>query len=469
MIAWAGISSAPAREGCMKIPCVTRLPFIAAGLTFLLPAFTTIQYNNIVLVVTALVLGSKFSLTEISYMWLKEKSVGSLSYLFSQAKISTDELVRLHALQMLREYQIGTGYFIIDDTMEHHSKFCKWIHGVFVLFDHALGTNTKATCIVFLYLSDGALIKFPIAFRIYHKGKGKLMPWQRGKRNKCFTKYELAAEMLAWACDIGFPKCIVLADSWYCIEPFIKELRRLELGYVLEIKSDRNVKVAPAQPKLTPTGLLSKNQFDTISLPKFFETVSPSAACGFPARPAEGKSEKVIYHLKVATVQLTCAPGKHRVVESKDPVRGTAKYIITDQLTWEAVKIVSSYRHRWVIEEFFRNAKQLSDMEGVTIRSEQGVALALCLVSWIDSLLHLENHKRCTADGLPKEPLTVPSMIRKAQEENLHAFIDRVRDDSGFVTKWVEAYKSRTERKRKKHKDLVLLQESAGEPLKTAA
>ena len=35
--------------------------------------------------------------------------------------------------------------------------------------------------------------------------------------------------------------------------------------------------------------------------------------------------------------------------------------------------MIKSYSFRWVIEEFFRNAKQLSDMEGATIRSEQGV------------------------------------------------------------------------------------------------
>ncbi len=44
--------------------------------------------------------------------------------------------------------------------MWHHSNFCKWIHGAFILFDHALGTNVKATGIVVLYYSDGALIKF---------------------------------------------------------------------------------------------------------------------------------------------------------------------------------------------------------------------------------------------------------------------------------------------------------------------
>jgi hypothetical protein len=67
--------------------------------------------------------------------------------------------------------------------------------------------------------------------------------------------------------------------------------------------------------------------------------------------------------------------------------------------------MIKSYSCRWVIEEFFRNARQLSDMEGATIRSKQGVTAALCLVFWIDFLLHLENYKHCTAGELPQDSL----------------------------------------------------------------
>ena len=91
-----------------------------------------------------------------------------------------------------------------------------------------------------------------------------------------------------------------------------------------------------------------------------------------------GKKEKVIYHLKISTVRLNSLPGKHRIVQSFDPAKKTTKYLLTNELTWEGIKIVTVYCHRWVIEEFFRNAKQLLDMEGATIRSEQGVTLSLC-------------------------------------------------------------------------------------------
>ena len=152
----------------MKIPCANRLPFIVSGLSFLQPALTDIQFYNLTLIATALILGAKFNLSEISRMWLKEKSVSTLSYLLSDAKFYAPEMEILYAKKMLRTYQITDGNFLIDDTMKHHTNFCKWIHGAFVLFDHAMKTNLKATCLIFLYYSDGGFIKFPIAFRIYY-------------------------------------------------------------------------------------------------------------------------------------------------------------------------------------------------------------------------------------------------------------------------------------------------------------
>ena len=165
----------------MKIPCARRLPFIVGGLSFLQPALTNIQFNNLTLIATALILGAKFNLTEISRMWLKEKSVSTLSYLLSDAKFYIPEMEVLYVVQLQKMYELAEGYYCIDDTMKHHTNFCKWIHGVFVLFDHAAKTNLKATCIVFLYYNDGAFIKFPVTYRIYHQATSK-MPWQRESR-----------------------------------------------------------------------------------------------------------------------------------------------------------------------------------------------------------------------------------------------------------------------------------------------
>ena len=47
----------------MQIPCMTRLPFIVSGLSFVQSELTGIQFDNLTLIATALVLGAKFNLT----------------------------------------------------------------------------------------------------------------------------------------------------------------------------------------------------------------------------------------------------------------------------------------------------------------------------------------------------------------------------------------------------------------------
>ena len=452
----------------MKIPCAERLPFVVSGLAFLQPALTNSQFYNLTLIATALVLGSKFCLSEINRMWLEEKCVSTLSHFMSHAKFSTAEMQHLYALQVMHLYKIKSGYFIIDDTMRHHTNYCKWIHGLFVLFDHALKTNLKAVCIVVLYYSDGESIKFPIKHEIYYKDTDN-MPWQQGKQSVCISKYDLAIKMLEWAVNNGFPNCIVLADSWFGIGPFIKGLKRLKLGYVVEIKDTYTVRIPCKKPKLTPKGRLAKNQYDLITLPNVFKTILTLTKCGFAADKEKGKEEKTIYHTKIITGRLNSIAGKHRIAQSIDPTKQTTKYLLTDQLTWEATRIISVYSHRWVIEEFFRNAKQLTDMEGATIRSEQGVTLSLCLVSWIDFLLHFENYKQSTAGELSKESLTIPSIVRQAQYENMEAFVDIVQNDEDFLKKWFEVEKKNIIRKRKKHKELIVIEKAVEEQLDLAA
>lgn len=439
----------------MKIPCVERIPLLVTGLSFLLPALSNCQYNNLTLIASALVLGANFNLTEINRMFLKEKSISALSHFLSDAKFSTIEMQELYAGHAYFRHKIKNrkGYFIIDDTMTHHSKFCQWLHGVFVLFDHALGTNLKARCIVVLYYSDGRSAKFPLAFRIYYQESSK-MPWTRRKKLVHKTKNELAIEMLEWALLKGYPPCTVLADSWFGVEPFIKGLKRLKLSYVIEIKNSLKVKVACSTPKLTPTGKLAKNQYELKSLSDFFNLIAGMITSGFAADEKLGKDAKILYHTKLANVRLNAIPGKHRIVQSLDPSKGTIKYLFTNELTWESSKIISVYSYRWVIEEFFRNAKQLLDMEGVTVRSEQGITTALCLVFYIDFLLHLENCKN-TAENIQMESKTIPSIVRRLQHENQVKFIYKVQDDRGFVEKWITTINSSIDRKRKQNKSLV--------------
>ena len=79
----------------MKIPCVERPEWLVVGLSFLPPAMPAIQWNKLILIATALVLGSRFNLSEISRMWLKAKGVSTLSYFFSEINIVVQKSIVL--------------------------------------------------------------------------------------------------------------------------------------------------------------------------------------------------------------------------------------------------------------------------------------------------------------------------------------------------------------------------------------
>ncbi|MBW2738565.1 MAG: hypothetical protein JRE64_06870, partial [Deltaproteobacteria bacterium] len=65
--------------------------------------------------------------------------------------------------------------------------------------------------------------------------------------------------------------------------------------------------------------------------------------------------------------------------------------------------------------------------------------------------------------------LTIPSIVRQAQYENMEAFVDIVQNDEDFLKKWFEVEKKNIIRKRKKRKELIIIEEAVEEQLDLAA
>jgi hypothetical protein len=116
---------------------VKRLAWVVTGLVFVQPALTAIQFANLTLIATALILDSSFNLSAISRLWLKEKCVSPLSSFLSDAKMVPEELQTRDGKHARKVYPIGCGYVLIDDTLNHHTGLCKGIHGGCVFFEHA--------------------------------------------------------------------------------------------------------------------------------------------------------------------------------------------------------------------------------------------------------------------------------------------------------------------------------------------
>jgi len=52
----------------------------------------------------------------------------------------------LYTLQIMHLYNLHGGYCCVDDTIKHHTNYCKWIQDIPVLFDYTFKTNLKTTC-----------------------------------------------------------------------------------------------------------------------------------------------------------------------------------------------------------------------------------------------------------------------------------------------------------------------------------
>ncbi len=86
--------------------------------------------------------------------------------------------------------------------------------------------------------------------------------------------------------------------------------------------------------------------------------------------------------------------------------------------------MVTEYAHRWTIEEFFKDVKELADVEGACVRSEDAVERSLLLAFWVDSLLHIQATSSDTLKPLSAATVTVQSVVREAQKDNARHFIE---------------------------------------------
>ena len=123
---------------------------------------------------------------------------------------------------------------------------------------------------------------------------------------------------------------------------------------------------------------------------------------------------------------------------------------------------MKEYFHRWVIEEFFRNAKQQLNMEGACVRTEQGVTITLFLLTCIDSLLHMKIVELASANS-ETGPITVQSIVRLSILENARNFVSLIKSPEGeeFLDRWLTQLYKDAIRKRLVKSEVVYIGEDA--------
>ena len=397
------------------------------------------QMANFIWLLSAVILGQCFNLSHIEKLLLGRKSDNAFSWFLSHAKISHETIWQALLTFAVHAFQAAgcAGYFILDDTIEKHSKFCRFIQGVCTLYDHVTGSYVKGKCYVFLYFAVSDRIRFPIGWKIY-------IPDSK-------TKYTLALELINEALSRGFRCSYVLVDSWFAVAPFLDALHRKGLRYTCELKSNNKIWVTA-----------DKKSFK-FGLGQFFKY------CSFATRKmvfglwSQGNNKKVRakYRTSSVTCQLCALDHQTVLVESWMEGAKYPKYLITNDLRLEAQAILEIYSWRWLIEEFFGDEKKLLDFEGARVRTYQAGAITLLILSCADLLLSLEIFRHSQKDSQSRA-LTASSMIAKIQEDNVQTLLEALKSEEEGETiaiKWLGMIKQKSTRYRRQRRELCNLSE----------
>ena len=422
----------------LRFPTLKPLSFIKDSVENLEYKLTKPQMANLMLILTAVVICRSLCLTTLSQTLLGRRSINALSHFFSYTRLNVKKLMTSVIAWAIRRMRLS-GVSIrlaVDDTMKHHSRGAKKISNVYWLFDHVTQTNCNASCVVFVYLVISERIRFPVGWRVYQRG---------GK-----SKWKLAIEIIDEVLDMDLKISVVLFDSWFSVRGFIKQLERRKLTFIGDMKSSNAVEYClPNEDRtvvrLTMTELLKYARF-------LFKRVCLGLRSNEEERP-----EKILYETYSKVAYVAAFKGKYLLVHSIDRRTGASKTFVCNALSWEAQKVLEEYSYRWMIEEFFGNAKGLCGLEEACIRSEQGGAIALFLVSYVDLLISVELWKGVHDDSEGRSP-TVSAIFAAASEENLRSFLSDSGDQASLdevITFWLGALERARKKVRRGRKSLV--------------
>ena len=425
----------------LPFPALNPLHFVQDAVEQLDYHLNKCQLKNLILVLTAIIIGGTMSLTSISLILIRGLSISALSHFFSYSGVK-GELLMASALRWAIRLTNLTGVPVrlaVDDTLKHHSRGCRTVKGVYWLFDHVIQTYCNAKCIVFVYLVVSERIRFPIGWRVYRKG---------GR-----SKWKLAIELIDEALDHGLQVSVVLFDSWFCVSGFIKQLERRKLRFIGDAKSSNTVEYGVEgcdymTIQLTLTQLLRRG------MPKLKEVW-----VGLKSN-SDDHPVKVLYKTYSTVAYVKAFRGKYLVIKSIDQRTESYKIFITNELSWEAQKVLEEYSYRWMIEEFFGNAKGLCGFEEACIRSEQGGALALFLVSFVDLLVSIQLWRGVHDYSEGKVP-TVSAIFAAAAEENLRHLLqltDDLEKMRQILEVWLEVLRKKKLKTRRERRSLVVIE-----------
>ena len=275
---------------------------------------------------------------------------------------------------------------IIDDTLLEHDADTKNMEQMSLFRDPSTGLYEHGHVIVTAHLHC-PLGQFPINFRLYYP-KGRV------------SKITLAKWLVKSAMRMKLPFQTVVFDAWYLAPELTDFLDARGKSWVSRGKSNR---VA------------------------FLEGYKQPIVEWLSRQPAEAITTITIDGESYQTISKTITLSNHqrvKLVAVKNPKEEAGwTLLFCNRLYWSPDGIIRTYKRRWKIETFYRDAKQNLGLEDYMLRNMTGTKRHWYLVFLAYTLLELSSLDSGLMKALKANAVSVGDRCREAMQDVGRSFI----------------------------------------------
>jgi uncharacterized protein (DUF2132 family) len=345
-----------------------------------------------------------------------------------------EEQVRAERIRFAYEqYQRHTGgesALVIDSKIEEHNG--KGIFGVGKYWDHVRGAYVWGQ-LWFSSTFAWSRGDFPVGYRLYQKKEPQTKEGipQNEKEVDFQTGLELAEQLVDEADRHGLAYGVVLLDSWFFQPELASALVQRGKHFVMGARNNLVV-FCHGQPR---------------KLSEFVNSIPWEA---FREAEVDGKGYRVFSKairfqaFGKEKLRLLIAFPLDTKREAVEPI-----LLVTDNLQWEAVKILRLSQWRWRIETFYHEANQHLGWGESELRDEDAVRRFKELVCVAYTLLRQPGRSRLLGGRWQSALQSVGSNIRRITrnlfEQLVNWVIDRHREDRLVPEIVAMAYASRSD------------------------
>ncbi|MGH9427112.1 MAG: IS701 family transposase, partial [Terriglobia bacterium] len=372
------------------LPMVGVPPTIANGMKNYREVFCRKEgYEHVSRFVTGLALSENKTLQGIyaQQVWPEGEEVTrrAMHAAVFEAGWSSEDLMVKHREEVAADHRADRGREVIgvDWTQAHHERGPQ-IYGVKEAYDYVKRRNCLFQTVVTAAISNRELIDgLAVEVQVPDFSKEELeylsvtkqenyteMEAVRKRIVELFSdqrnrlayrkRTEMAVEIVRQIENEGqFPKADYAFDNGVLTLDLTKLIESHDKHWVSEIECSRNINWQGQWRRVDGVWEELRTQH-----PESFRPVK--------AKGRNGEEKQYWAFTKVVRLKRY---GRKRlvIVHEKEDVRDTPRFLLTDALHWESVRVIETWNYRWPVEVFHEFSKQVTGFESAQVRKEEAV------------------------------------------------------------------------------------------------